>query len=135
MLAIADGRHIHPCSQKLADSVEPRTEWALQSNRVNLIGAPGSQPPTGHELLKVSRLANVMMGLVMGDTSLVAVIRSLVQYGKTFELSYDASFDEACISNVCKDHVSSGYLQGAVEATYRRYVRVARLVRRYPEAV
>lgn len=45
------------------------------------------------------------------------------------------SFDEAQISDICRDLVSCGILQGAAETKNRRYVRVTRLMRRYLEAL
>lgn len=92
------------------------------------IKAPGSQPFTNHEILKVSRSKNVRTGLVLRDTSLAAVIKSLVQYSKTLESSYGASFNEAPIKDTCEDLLSWRFLQCAVEATYRRYVRGTRLM-------
>lgn len=76
-----------------------------------------------------------MKELVFRDKSLVAVIRSLVQYSKTFELSYDVSVDKAHICDACKVLMSCGSQQGAVEATYRRYVRQTRLMRRYHQSL
>lgn len=67
--------------------------------------------------------------------TLIFVIKVLVQLSKIFESSYNVSFDRACTSSTCKNLMSCGFLQGAPAATYRRYVRVTRLVHRYSEAV
>lgn len=53
----------------------------------------------------------------------------------TFESDFDASFDEARISNLCSDFVDCGALQGAGEAMYRCYVHVKRLKRQYREVL
>lgn len=74
-----------------------------------------------------------MTGLVLLDTSTVAVIESRVQHKKTFEASYGASFDEMRISNVCKDVVFCRLLQGATEAMYWSYLGARGPMRRYPE--
>lgn len=68
-------------------------------------------------------------------TSLIVVVRSLVHYSKSFESNYVASLDEAHISDIWKDLVSCGFLQGTIEAAYRRSIRVKRLACRYPEAL
>lgn len=72
---------------------------------------------------------------MLQDRNLAAVIQSPLQYSNFFESTYDVSFDEARTRNTLKDSVSSGFSQGAVEATYRPFVRVAGLVCRYPEAL
>lgn len=61
-----------------------------------------------------------MTALFLRDTILSAVIQLLVQYSKTFDSSNDASFGKVRISDICKDLVSCGLLQGAGEAAYRR---------------
>lgn len=76
-----------------------------------------------------------MTRLVLRERSLIAVIGSLEQDSKTFQSSYDSSFHEAHVINICEDLVSCGFLQAVVEATYRQYVSVARLMHRSPEAL
>lgn len=63
-----------------------------------------------HELLEVSRSAFVMTTLMLRDESLIAITKSLAQYGKTFKSSYNVSLDEARISSIRKDSVSCTYL-------------------------
>lgn len=67
---------------------------------------------TDRVLLKLSRPANVMTKLLLRDTSIAAVIKSLVQYSKSFGPSYDASVEEARISNFRQDLVSYGIFAG-----------------------
>lgn len=122
------------CIRKLAYSDKLGTEWALHPIRMTLIEAFGSQPLTDDRYLELSRYANAITGLLLQGTSLIAVITSFVQKNKPFESSYDASFDEACRDEVCKDAESYGVLHGMDETTHWRYVRVARLKHRYPEA-
>lgn len=71
-----------------------------------------------------------MKGLLWQDSNLIAVLKSLVQYSKTLQLSYDTSFNEAHISNKWKDLVSGGFLQNAVEAMYQSYISVTQLMGR-----
>lgn len=83
---------------------------------MSIIEALVSQPLASHELLKVCRFTNVVTGPVLQEASLTAVTDIFVQYSKVFESRYVAFFDEALISNVCKDLVYFGLLQGAFEA-------------------
>lgn len=76
-----------------------------------------------------------MTGRLLQAKILSAVIKSSVRSSKTFGSSYDASFDEAHMCAICKDLVFCGLLQGAVEPTYRRYVCLTRIMRRYTEAL
>lgn len=62
-------------------------------------------------------LQNVMTELVMHDTRLVKIFESLRQYSEFFESSYDASLVENLVRSTCRDCVSFGFLQGAVDAT------------------
>lgn len=75
-----------------------------------------------------------MTGLLLRDAGVIAVIRCLVQYRKTFEWSYEVSFDEMRIGDIYKLSVFCGSLQSAAEATYRLYFRVTRLMPGYLKA-
>lgn len=55
-----------------------------------------------------------MIGVVLQNESLIAVINSLAQYRNTFQSSYSALLYEARIVDTCQDLVSCGPLQGAV---------------------
>lgn len=77
-----------------------------------------------HELFKLICPANVMTSPLLQDTRLIGFFKSLGHYSKSFQSSYHAIFDEARTSSICKNLVPSGLLQGAVEATYRRYISV-----------
>lgn len=72
---------------------------------------------------------------MLRDTSRIAVTGSLVRYGTSLESSCDASFDETRISSVCKNVMSRGCLQGAVDTKNRHYVRRISLVRQCSEAL
>lgn len=72
-----------------------------------------------------------MTELLLRDTSLLAVVKSLVQCSKTFELIYDGSFQQARLSDTFKDLVLCGCLQSKTN-TYRRLIRVTGLVLRFP---
>lgn len=74
-----------------------------------------------------------MTGTVLQSTGFSVIIKSLVQYNKTFGSSYDASFHEEQVSHISKESVSCRILQAAVEVTHRRYYSVTRVRRRYPE--
>lgn len=65
VLALLEGRHRRSCIQKLADSCEPGAERASQPIRMNRIKAPGIQPLTNHEILKLDRSVNIMGGLML----------------------------------------------------------------------
>lgn len=134
-LAIADGPH-RPCyTQKLASSGGLETEWASQFVRTAFVEARGSQLLEGHAVRRLSRLPNDMTGSVLRNISIIAVIQSLVLYKRTLGSSYDPVLDEARTNNICKELVSCEFLPGGCEATYRRYVWMTRLVRRYQDAV
>lgn len=84
-LAIVESRHRRSCNQQLADFSEPGTKWALLLTQMTFIKAPGSRAHTYHELSKVDRSGSVLTGVVLQDRGLVAVMRSIVEYGRTLE--------------------------------------------------
>lgn len=69
---------------------------------MTVLEALGSDPQTHHKLLKLSRSAKIMTGLVLRDTNLISVIKSLVQFTETFKCSHDNSFNEARIRRYLK---------------------------------
>lgn len=129
-LAIVEGPHLRLCIQNVANSGEPGTKCASQLIWTVLVEALGHQPFTRHKLLKFSRTANVVTGLVLQGRALIAVMRSVMQDIKTSMSSYDVSFNETRTKSICKHLVFCEMLQGAAEALYRRYFSVTRLVRR-----
>lgn len=118
-LAIVDGRRRRFGFQKLAYSGEQGAEWASQPIRVTVIEAPALQFFNGHEILKLSRSAKVMSGLLLRDTSLMAVIKSIVQLSETLESSCDVFFDRACKGDTCRNLVSREYVLSVREPVYR----------------
>lgn len=94
-----------------------------------------SEAPTDHALLRLSSSTNVLPGLVLRDLSLAGVLKSLIQNSKTSYSSYNASFRETCITDVVKDLVLCGLVQGSVQLSYRRYVRVRKLMWRFRKAL
>lgn len=116
-LAIFDGRQCRSCTQKLADSSEPGTKWASKLVWMTFTEALGSLPLTDHKLLKLSGTRNVMTELLFVDIALTTVIKSLWQSSKTFKSSYGASLNEVRTSDICKELVSCGSLQSALETT------------------
>lgn len=109
-LAIFIGRRSRLCNQKLAVSGEPETGWASQPVRMTLIEVSGSYSVTNHDLPKLSGSVRVITGLMLLDSSIIGVIKSLLQYSGTFESSYHASFEKALISDIYKEPVSSEFL-------------------------
>lgn len=102
---------------------------------MTLTEAPGAQTLTDHKLLKLTPSANVLKRLVLRYASLIAVIKSLVFYSKTFGSSYDATFKEARTSNICENVVTGKLLKDTVEPTYLGDIRVTRVVRWHPGAL
>lgn len=101
---------------------------------MTLFKAPGFPLLPDHELLQLSRFTNVMTGLCLRFTSLIALIKLLVLNSRSFQSSCDFFFDEAHISDTCKDLQYFEFLQGAGETTYRRCIRLMRLLRQYLQA-
>lgn len=89
-LATVDDRQRSFCIQKLVDFASLGLKSASQLTGMTHIRAPGSQPLTTYELLRLSQSANVITRLVLQNTSPIDVIESLVQYSETFESNYKA---------------------------------------------
>lgn len=134
-LAIVDGCHRGACIQKLGTSVQPGTECAFQPIRMTLIRASESAARTKHEHVKLSSFTKILSEHFLQDTSVTAVINSLVQYSETFESTYGAFFQEARATNAAKNPSSCGLIYDTVESVYRRYVRARKLKRRSFEAL
>lgn len=134
-LAMVEARYRRSFAQKLAEFAESGTKWASQPIGRSVSEEPSLQPLTDHEVLKVIRATNFKTRLMLRYMSLAAVLKFLLQYSTTFEMSYDSSFNEARASDISKELVSWGFLQGAVETTCSCYVDLRNLLRRYPKAV
>lgn len=104
-LAFFDGRHHRFCTRTLADSGEAGSKWASQPVHMTFFETSGSQLLSDLELLKLSRLPNDVTGVVLRDTRLVSVIKSIVKYSKTLESSCDASFNERRSTKIPNDLV------------------------------
>lgn len=94
-----------------------------------------SEVLTDQERIKLSISTNSLSGPVPRHTSVTAVLKSLVQYSKTIDSSYDVSFQEACVTDIASDLVLSGFIRGSIKSSYCRYVCVPELVRRFPDAL
>lgn len=84
--------------------------------------ASGFEVYTVPEVVKRSSSASLLSGLFIRDKSVTAVIKSLVQYSKTFGLRYNVSFQEALVIDIARDLVSSGDVQDEVESIHCHYV-------------
>lgn len=74
-LAAVNGRHCPSCFQKLTKPGQPGTEGALRPTLMTLIRAPGFQFLIGHELMKLTSSVIVVSGLVLWDTTVMAVMK------------------------------------------------------------
>lgn len=80
---VVDGRHRHPCIEKLVSTGQLATKWASQLIWMTVIRAFYCEVRTDRMLLKLISFATMVSGLVLPDTSITALIRSLVRYSKT----------------------------------------------------
>lgn len=78
LLAVSGGRNRHFCVQKLAMSGQRGIEWALERTWITPIKVPDSDGLTDHEFLKLSSSASTLLGLVLRDTTITAVVKSRV---------------------------------------------------------
>lgn len=97
--------------------------------------SPDPQLLSDHELLKPTLSTNFIAGLVLREPYLFVFIKSLVQRSKTFKSSNNVCFDGARTSDICRDSMSCEFLQDEVEAKYKGYVGVKRLMRPYDKAL
>lgn len=112
-----DSCHRRYCTQKPVNCKETGYEWASQPTRMTLDKGHDSEPLTDHELLKPSRLAVVIVGLVMRNEILAAVLESLVKQRKGFKSNNDAFFDKTRLSDTYKGSLFCENLQSAAQAT------------------
>lgn len=98
-----------------------------------LITATEFEVHTDPHLLKLLTSASMLSRLGFYVTNVNAVVELLIQYSETFDSSYEVTFQEAFVSDILRDLVSCGFMQGAVESTYFRHVGVIKLMRRFLE--
>lgn len=60
---------------------------------------------------------------------------SLVQYSKTSDSTYEIPFHATPVADIAKNFGSGGFIRGAVEWSYRRYVHITKLVGCFPESL
>lgn len=131
-LAFAHGRYRRSCFQKCAASTEPDSDWTSQPIQT-LIKSPESEVPRIHEFSVLSSSVSVRSELVLRDSETTAVMKLLVQYSRSPDSSYEVSFKKARVTDLARDLVSCEFTQGAVESSYRLYVRIKKKVRRFPK--
>lgn len=68
-------------------------------------------------------------------TNFTAVVKSLVQYSKTLDLSHKVSLQEARIVTLVKDPDPCRFLQNAMKSSYCRYVRARKILPCFPQAL
>lgn len=69
--------------------------------------------------------------LVHRDRTVPAVIKSLVQYSKTFHLSYDVGLQMADVAGSARNIVPCDFIQGDLESSSSCHVCVTKLMRRF----
>lgn len=74
-------------------------------------------------------------GLVLRYRKVSAVVKSLVQFSKAFDPSYDVSSLDAGVSNIPRDPAACNFIQDPADSSYRRYVGVTKLARRFPDTL
>lgn len=82
--------------------------------------APDLQVLTKPKLLKLSSFANTSSKLILRDTSVAAVLNSVVQYSTTSSSGYDVSFQDACVADIVRGLGSCMLVPGKVGSVYRR---------------
>lgn len=103
LFAILDGRDGCCCVQRLAISGQPGTEPPSQPNKMMLVTVFGSEVLMGPDLLKLSSSVIVLSGFVLQGLSFTAIIKSPVQYSKTFDSGNDVLFWIARVADVAAD--------------------------------
>lgn len=94
-----------------------------------------SDVPTNPEPLKLRSFADMLPELVLTVTSVAVVTKSRLQYSKAPDSSYDICFQKAVLTNVARDPISCGVLQGGVKSSFRRCSIATRVMCSCPEAL
>lgn len=84
------------------------------------ITASGSEVLTDPELLKLCRSAITLIGRALPHLSFTAILKWLVQYSTTLDLSSYIFLEKTRTASVAKDLLSRGLVRCAVESDCRR---------------
>lgn len=102
---------------------------------MTLTRAPHSEVLTYRELIKLRSLFSMLSRFVLQDTKLTSLPNLRFQYSKNFDSSYGHSFQGADVANIAKDLALRWSVQRAGESSYRHYLCVRKLMRRFREAL
>lgn len=110
-LAVVDSRHHRSCFPEFASSRQQGIKYALQSIQIILIRVPDSELLTDLEPFELSSSTTMLSRLFFRDKSATSLIKLLVQSSRTFDFSYDACFQKACVADIIKHLVSFGFFK------------------------
>lgn len=131
---IADGRHrrfgLRSLSTRIVDG---KNGWTKGFLRVQLIRRKDGKPMTAREILFFSSQKNTKSTRVRRDTSILSFLGRVMAYSHAFLESYDFTFLEASTECISKDMESIDFLNGLQRDSYKRYIRLAKTVLRYPK--
>lgn len=115
--AVVDGCHRRLCIPKRAASRQPVTEWASHLNQMKLNKVTDFGLHADRELIRLRSSVSMLSELVPREARAQTIIKSLVQYRKTFDVSYHVCFQEARVAEIARAPASGRLIQGAVESS------------------
>lgn len=135
-LRIVDGRHRCEAISKLAVSHAPNCPWAQEKIRITLLWKRDGSALSGREILHLGNAQNIGASVVRREVTLIECLKRLVAYSHTVEEDSGVRFLDTRNTNIVQDLMSSQFLGGGRGerslSTYSRYVRVTKLIRKYP---
>lgn len=135
VLVVVDGPHRLLCIRELTMSKQAGTGYILQLTRMAVIRASEFEVLTGHEHITLISSTKLLSELVFQQIMVSVIIRSLVQYHKTFRSIYDSVFQKVRVPDIGRGLLSFCFICGAIEWSYFHYSRVTKVVHRSSKAL
>ena len=129
-ITIVDGRHRRKAILEIAAMEGERLDWSRGYLTISLISRVDGKLLCDWEVLMKSSQKNESSSLVKLSTTVVDLMTRVISYSKIFQKTYGVGYLEAKNSSILADMHSSRFLSGTANSTYKKYIRLSKVLLR-----
>jgi len=127
-----DGGHRRETMIRGRENKDEKFEWVHDPLRVIMYTRKDEKPLCNMEKIFIARRANANSTKVLGSTSLLDLLKSIRNFAKTFPERHQVEFLVAQTAQIAEQMHQARFLGDLSLASYRRYVRVGKLIVAFP---
>jgi len=132
---LIDGGHRRMIMLRGIERGDPLLAWAAKPIRVILLTRHDNKRLRICEKLKLAYRANVKAGVVLESNSMMDILSRMSRYALGYMEKFGVSFLDATITSISEDLKLSLFLNKLQIGSYKRYVRVCKLVVAMPSVL